>query len=307
MKITYIDKPTYLPDWTIEKINQIAEMKVYDDLPNETEAIRRLSNTDIAIVEWTTINKNMVDKIDGLKYLIAITTSFDYIDVDALVAKGIHVSNCPTYSKQSVAEHVFALMLSVNRKLALADRTCREGKSHVYPPFLCTELRGKTLGIVGLGQIGSVVSSIARAFGMNVIGCSKNNNSVEGVTTVSMLEVFKSSDFISINLPHNEETINIVSKDLLGNMKANAILVNTSRGNVIDEEALYQLLKDKKIAGAGLDDLKNYKDNKILELDNVIFTPGSAWYSEEAREANMVELIKNIKSFKEGILVNLVN
>ncbi|HDR4552478.1 hypothetical protein CN917_12615 [Bacillus thuringiensis] len=306
MKITYIDKPTYLPSWVINKINEYGDFEVFYDFPNEEEAINRLSSTDIAIVEWTSITKEMIEKISRLKYLITITTSYDYIDVNSLKDNEIMVSNCPQYSKQAVAEHVFALLFAVNRKILQADETCRKGLSHIYPPFLCSEIRDKTIGLIGIGQIGQTVAEIANAFQMKVIGLNKSKRNVKGIQQVDITELMKKSDIISLHIPRNADTEIILTEKLLSLMKPDAVLINTCRGNLIDEQALYSVLKQNRIRGAGLDDLTYYKDNPIIGLNNVVLTPGSAWYSYEAREKNMYELIENIESYLAQKPVNVI-
>ncbi|GEO28068.1 glycerate dehydrogenase [Alicyclobacillus acidoterrestris] len=306
MKITYIDEPTYLPTWVITKMREYGEVQVFSDRPDKVEAIKRLSNTDIAIVEWTSITQDMVLEISRLKYLIAITTSYDYIDINALTHHGILVSNCPVYSKQSVAEHVFALLFAINRKLIQADNACRRGLSHLYHPFLCSEIHGKTIGLVGTGQIGQAVAHIANAFQLKVLGTNKSMKPVKGIELVDIQDLMKRSDIVSLHLPANQSTIGIVTEQLLSMMRSDAFLINTCRGRLINEPALYDVLRQHRIRGAGLDDLTSYKDNPILKLDNVVLTPGSAWYSYESREQNMRELIQNIHSFFTGKVVNLV-
>lgn len=307
MRIVYLDEPTYLPDSFVREMEKLGEFEVYRDRPDEETAVQRLSGADIAIVEWTPLRARAFRDLRRLKYISLVMTSCDLIDLEAAGEAGIPVSNCPAYSAQSVAEHVFALLLAVNRSLLRADPLVRQGGSHVYGPFLGMELAGRTFGIVGTGRIGQAAARIARGFGMRVIGTNRSGKPVPGIEMKELGELMRESDVISLHAPAGASTEGLLTAELLASMKPAALLINTCRGRLIDEEALYTLLREKRIAGAGLDDVVTVKDNPLYTLDNVVFTPGTAWYTRTAREANMEELLGNIQSYVQGAARNIVN
>ncbi|MBW5446406.1 D-2-hydroxyacid dehydrogenase [Cohnella sp. CFH 77786] len=307
MKIVYLDKPTYMPDSFVREMGKLGAFEIYEDRPDEETAVRRLTEADIAIVEWTRLTADMFARIRRLQYLSLVMTSCDLIDLPAAGAAGIEVSNCPTYSARSVAEHVFALLMAVNRRILHADRTVRQGGSHVYGPFLGKELFGATFGVIGTGRIGQEAARIARGFGMRVIGSNLSGREVPGIERKELEELMRESDVVSVHAPHNDTTRGMLSAELLASMKPSAILINTCRAALVDEEALFSLLRDGRIAGAGLDDVAKVRDNPLYALGNVVFSPGSAWYTREARDANMVELLENIRSYVNGTPKNIVN
>jgi glycerate dehydrogenase len=307
MRIVYLDEPTYLPDYFVREMEQLGEFEVYEDRPDEVTALRRLSGADIAIVEWTPLRAEVLRKIQRLKYISLVMTGCDLIDLEAAGAAGIAVSNCPEYSAQSVAEHVFALLMAANRRIIQADRLVRQGQSHIYEPFLAAEMSERTMGIIGTGRIGRAVARIAQGFGMKVIGTNRSGKAVPGIETVDIHAVMRESDVVSLHVPANTSTKGLLTAELLASMKPGALLINTSRGNLIDEEALYTILQERRIAGAGLDDLIQVNQNPLYTLDNVVFTPGTAWYTDTAREANMTELLHNIQGCVRGDFRNIVN
>lgn len=313
MRIIYLDEPTYLPVDFVREMENIGDFEVYSDRPDQTTAVQRLSNADLAIVEWTPLRESAflklqkLQKLQKLKHIALVMTGCDLVDIKAAGAAGISVSNCPSYSAQSVAEHVFALMLTVNRRIIQADRLVRQGESHIYGPFLAGELSGRTLGLIGTGRIGEAVARIARGFGMHVIGANRSGRAVPGVEAADISEVMRRSDVVSLHVPFSAKTKGIITAGLLASMKRTAMLINTSRGGLVDEEALFTFLRDGRIAGAGLDDVVQAAGNPLYTLDNVVFTPGTAWYTETAREANMTELLDNIRAYAGGTPRNIVN
>lgn len=307
MKIIYLDEPTYLTETFISEIKKMGEFIIYEDRPDKETAIHRLSNCDIAITEWTPIRTDMFERIKRLKFISLALTGHDLIDCAAAKKSNVLVSNCPSYSKQAVAEHVFALLLALNRKLIEADRAARQGKNREYGSFLSSELEGKRLGLLGTGEIGKAIAKIANGFGMEVVGTNLSGKKTDGITLLPLQKMLQQSDFVSVQIPANERTTKLINKDLLQLLKPTAMLINVSRGRIIDEQALYNCLKEGVIAGAGLDDLAVYNDNPLFELENVILSPSTGWYTREARGKNLNEILNNIKGFVNGKPINLVN
>ncbi|SFI40204.1 glycerate dehydrogenase [Paenibacillus sp. UNC496MF] len=307
MRIIYLDEPTYLPDDFAREMARLGEFEVFADRPDRPTALARLANADVAIVEWTRLRDLDFGRFDRLKHIALVMTGCDLVDLEAAGAAGISVSNCPTYSAQSVAEHVFALLLAVNRRLFQADRLVRRGESHVYGPFLAGELAGQTMGLIGTGRIGQAVARIARGFGMRVVGANRSGRAVPDVEALDIRDVMRLSDVVSVQVPFTATTKGLITAELLGSMKKSALFVNTSRAGLVDEAALFALLRDGGIRGAGLDDVVRTADNPLYGLDNVVLTPGTAWYTETAREANMTELLDTVRAYVGGTPRNIVN
>src|SRR3989344_8868450 len=243
----------------------------------------------------------LTDKIDdevlaaapSAKIFANYAVGFDNIDVAAAKARNVLVSNTPGGATNAVAEHAMALMLATSRRLVEADKFARAGKYQNWSPMLMLgqELRGKTLGIIGLGRIGSRVAEIAHhGFNMNLIYSDiVRNEAVEEATGIHfhpILEtLLRESDFISLHVPLTDQTRHLLNKERLAEMKASAVLVNTSRGPVVDENALVEALKNKTIRGAALDvfEFEPKLADGLAELDNVILTPHIASATDTAR------------------------
>ena len=180
--------------------------------------------------------------------------------------------------------------------------------SHDHRKYLGFDLNGKTLGILGLGNIGLRVAQIGTGFKMKVLAYNRSKKNVAGVKQVSLEELLKESDIVSLHLPLTSETENLIDAERLQIMKPTAIIINTARGKIVDEPALYNALQSRKIAGAGLDVIVEYKkSNPILKLDNVIFSPHSAFFTNESLSKCADIIVANVKSFIEGKAVNIVN
>jgi len=260
----------------------------------------------------------LTDHIDGevldaagsqLKILANYAVGFDNIDVEAAKQRNVMVTNTPGVLTEAVAEHAIALLVSVAKHIVEADRFTREGKYKQWDPkgFLGPELKGKTLGVLGLGRIGSRVAEIAnKGFGMKIFYFDvKQNSDFEkqfDAQYAQTEEILKKSDFVSIHVPLIPATKHLVGKNQLAMMKKEAILINTSRGPVVDEKALIEALKSRKIAGAGLDVFENEPalTPGLVNLPNVVITPHTASATNEARAAMSKMAAENIIAALEG-------
>ncbi len=304
MKIIYLDKPSYLPKSAIEKLQTLGEVVVYDDLPETNEAVKRLSSADVAIVEWTDLDRAAINKISRLKCIVLVTTGYEFVDGAAARERGITLCNTPLYSKQSVAEHIFAMFLGVSKQLCKANQLVLSGKTSYTDHIIGTELYGKTLGIVGLGNIGSWVAKIGSGFGMRVIGCSNTRKNIANVEQKELDKVLAESDFVSLCLSVNSSTEGLLTRKKLALLKKSAILVNISSNSILDENSLAQMLKKHKLAGAGLD----YAHNpKLFDLDNVLLSPGTAWYTQASLDRNVEMFVDTVFSFVQGSPRYIVN
>ncbi|MEV6843607.1 NAD(P)-dependent oxidoreductase [Actinoplanes sp. NPDC051411] len=306
MRIIYLDTPTYLPGSWHCRIAALGEFEVFPDRPDPETAIHRLSACDIAIVEWTALTREILSEVRRVRHLSLVTTSFDFVDLDAAREADISVSYCPTYSQTAVAEHVFGLLLAVTRRLPAADEAVRRGESHVYGPFLSMGLAGRTLGLIGTGRTARATARIAGGFGMRVIAASRNGAPVPGLTVVPLDDLLRRSDVVSLHVPLNDSTRGLLGADRLALLKPSAVLINTCRGKLVEQAALVRMLAARRLAGAGLDDLDDTADGDIRSLDNVVLSPGTAWYTADARATNLVELYANLSGYLAGRPQNLL-
>jgi len=285
LKITY--EPEITPDQIKEKIGTF----------------------DIVIVRSRTkLTKDMIEKADKCRIIARVGVGLDNIDVDAANAKGIRVINAIEGAMNAVAELVLGLMLSLSREIPRADREIRNGK-WLKKELLGTELSGKYLGIVGLGNIGKRLAKHARALNMNIIGYDVIPIAEEFVREVGLIKtdldtLLSSADYISFHVPFTNDTKHLVNSQRLGKMKKTAYIINTSRGEIIDEEALYSALKDGKIAGAALDvfEKEPATGNKLTTLSNVICTPHIGAQTKEAQTLAANVIAEKIIMILRGII-----
>ena len=217
------------------------------------------------------------------------TTSFSNVDLQAANRSGVKVSNVPGFSKQSVAELAIGLIFAVNRKIPTGDSMVRKAPFELDPgnkehqSFIGFDLKGKTLGVIGMGNIGTIVARLGAALGMSVVAFNRSPKNVNGVKMVAFDELLKISDVISLHLPLSSDTRDLISDKEFKLMKANAILINTSAYEIVNAEALYKVLKSKMIKGAAIDDsAKIPKNHPLLELDSIVVTPHEGSFTKES-------------------------
>ncbi len=315
MKIAILNE-SFLKNKHLDALRALGDLAIYENTDTEEKAIERLKGVGIAIADCYTapLNKKVLERTDTLKLLAINSTGYDSVDVVTAKAKGIQVANVPGFSTEAVAEHAIALMLAMSKKIPAGDAMMRQAPFQIGPEnqehlkYLGFDLAGKTLGVVGLGNIGQRVAKIGQGFGMKVLAYNRSQKNVEGVKQVSLDELLKESDIISLHLPLSPDTENIITGERLQMMKPTAILINTARGKCVDELALISALQSHKIAGAGLDTIVDWSaSNPLLKLDNVVLSPHSAFFTEEALENCADIIVANVKAFVEGKAVNIVN
>jgi glyoxylate reductase len=277
-----------------------------------TKALEEKLNKYEAILSLLTdkIDKQVLSKSGHqLKIIANYAVGFDNIDVKEANARNIKITNTPGVLTEAVAEHTFALLMSVAKKVVPADKFVREGKYTIWGPmsFLGPQIWGKTIGIVGLGRIGSFVAQIAHAgFQMKVLYYDvKRNEEFEmrfSAQYQAIGDILKNSDFITLHVPLLDSTHHLINAPRIGLMKKEAILINTARGPVVDEKALVAALKEKRIAGAGLDVFEDEPKltEGLADLDNVVLTPHIASATVEAREAMSTIAAQNIIAALQG-------
>ncbi len=311
----YAENPGDLSwDWLSEVVD---EYDIYDITPPD-KVIERSIDADIIVTNKTVLTADILEKLPKAKYISTLATGYNVIDTAFARKKGITVSNIPAYSTDGVAQLVFAFILELTNQVALHNESVKNGdwctsEHFCYWKSPITEIANKTLGIVGFGKIGSAVAQIANAFGMKVIAYSPNTRSYSGfgsVQFVSLDEVIESSDIISLHCPLTAETTGLVNYDFLSRMKKTALLINTSRGPVINEADLKKALDEGIIAGAGVDVLSvepAKEDNPLLKAEKCLITPHIAWASFEARSRLMNIFRSNVEGFVSGKPINVVN
>lgn len=311
INIVILDGGTTNPgDISWAEIEKQGNLTVYADSKKD-ELIEKSYDADILISNRIVFDKELLDNLPNLKYIGTLSTGYNSIDLKATKEKGITVCNVPSYCVITVAQMTFALLLQLcNHCKEHSDVVKSEGwnKSVEFgqttAPFI--ELYGKTLGIVGYGATGRAVAKMARAFGMNVIAYSKSPKEIE---TVSLEELFKKSDVVSVHCALNEQTSNLIDMNLFKLMKKGSLFINTARGGIVNQDDLEKALDLGILAGAGLDVLREeppQSDCGLFKHKNCIITPHIAWSSKEARQRLVDIVAKNIEMYKKGSPQNMV-
>lgn len=295
-------------------LKEFGELVIYP-LSSEEEIKERIVDADIIVCNKNVFNEENLQYAKNLKYIGLFATGYNNIDVRYCREHDITVCNAGSYSTDAVAQHTFALILNHFNKISKYNQlVAEEGwiKSDVFSPFVydMNELAGKTLGLVGYGNIARKVAKIANVFGMKVLAYRRNPVPEEGVKFVDFERVLKESDVISVHCPLNDESKEIFNKEAFAKMKSNAYFVNTARGGVMDEAALAEALNNDVIAGAAIDVLTvepMSADCKLFGAKNITFTPHVAWAPIETRERLLGIVCENIRGFLNGKPQNVVS
>ncbi len=275
------------------------------------EGLKSPNKVEVIVTVKKVVGQLLLTKFANVKMVAVAFTGFDSVDIDICREKDIAVYNVPAYSTNAVVELTLGLTIAMLREIPIANQIIREKQWNLKPGL---ELFGKTIGILGTGKIGIATAKIFKAFGCEVIGWSRTENeefkAIGGIYISDKQAFFSAADVVSIHLPLNKYTQGIVGSRELSAMKETAFLVNTARGPIIDEDKLIIALQNKKIAGAALDVFAQEpmnKDNKLLELDNVILTPHIAYKTEEALNRRVEVTVNNIVDFVQGNDMNRVD
>lgn len=315
MKIVVLEADAVIPKreaWS--RMCDLGEVVLYPQT-TAAEVVDRLADADIAITNKVVIDKAVMAQLPKLKYIGVLATGYNVVDIEEARNRGIVVTNIPAYSTDSVAQMVWAHVLNITNRVGYYAEQNRNGrwaenKYFCYYDFQHDELAGKTFGIVGLGNIGMAVARIALAFGMKVIAYTSKTELPEGISRVDMDSLFRESDVISLHCPLTKDTQKLVNRNRLKQMKPTAILINTSRGLVIDEQAVADALNDGTIAAFGCDVLSSEPpkaNNPLLTARNSFITPHIAWATVQARKRLVDICTENIEAFINGSPINLVN
>ncbi len=314
MKIVILDKCTVTRgDIDMTPIDAFGEVDYYDLLTKE-EIIEAIKGADALICNKAKIDREIIEG-STLKFIGIFATGYNNIDTVAAKERGIVVCNVPGYSTDSVVQLTISFILELAGNTSgyarsVANGDWKRSKNFSYFCYPINEIKGKTLGIYGLGTIGIAAAKIANAFGMKVIAYTRTPKSVEGVELVDKERLFRESDFLSFHCPLNEDSALAVNKETLALMKPTAFLINTARGGVVDELALREALDNEVIAGAALDVLTEEpmaEDCVLFGAKNCIITPHIAWGTYEARTRLIAKIVENLDAFRKGSPINVVN
>ena len=314
MKIVILDGFTAQPgDLSWQALETLGTLTVYDrTLPHETVA--RAADADIVLTNKVVISREVMDQLPKLRYIGVLATGYNVVDIQAASERGITVTNVPAYSTESVAQMVFAHLLTVTNRTehyAIANREGRWSRNpdFCYWDFPHTELAGKTFGIVGMGNIGQRVAQIALAFGMKVKAMSSKPTLPAGIEKVSWEELLATSDILSLHCPLTERTHHLINSDTLRQMKSTAILINTGRGPLVDDQAVALALSEGRLSAFCADVLTEEPpsiENPLLKQPNAFITPHIAWASKEARIRLIQVATDNVRAFLDGKPQNVV-
>ena len=319
MKIVILEGYTTNPgDLSWKDLNELGEVKVYDrtSLTDEKEIIARIGDAEIVLTNKTPITKSVMEACPSLKYIGVLATGYNVIDVKAAQEKKIVVTNVPNYSTQSVAQMTFALLLEICQQVGHHNQAVKDGKweEHVDWTFFdypLVELAGKTMGIIGFGSIGQATAKIAKAMGMDILAYnrSQSEKGKKLANYVPLDELLERSDVLSLHIPLVKDTEEMINHESISNMKEGVILLNTSRGGLIDEEAVAEALNSGKIRAAGVDVVSTESiesTNPLLKAKNIFITPHIAWATKESR-ARLIDIaVDNVKHFIDGKPQNVV-
>jgi len=316
MKIVVLDAYALNPgDLSWNNLQALGEVDIYER-SSVIETPQRIADANIVLTNKALLTEEIIGNAPHLKYIGVMATGYNVVDIKAARKRNIIVTNVPAYSTMSVAQLAFAFILELSVNTALYAESVREGnwvksKDFSYQVRPIMELQNKTLGIIGLGQIGRSVAKIGQAFGMTIVASHKHpeRDYMEGVLFTDETTCFMEADFVSLHCPLTDQNKEFVNRQLIDKMKPSAYLINTSRGALINEEDLAYSLNNNLIAGAGLDVLSvepPAADNPLLHAKNCLITPHIGWATFDARSRLMQTLVNNVSAFINGSPVNVV-
>ena len=317
MNIVVLDGFALNPgDLSWEKLHTLGNVTVYERTPAELVE-ERAREAEIVLTNKTLLFKDTLKKLPKVQYIGVLATGYNVVDLDYARERGITVTNVPAYSTESVAQMTFALLLELCLSVGQHNQAVKEGewcrsKDFCFWKSPLTELSGKTMGIIGFGSIGQRVAEIALAFGMKVLVYSRTKKDYvrENLEWTSLDLLLKNADVVSLHCPLTDKTRQIIDKNAIEKMKQGALLLNTSRGPWLQDEAVADALNEGKLGGAAMDVLVEEPpkaDNPLLSAKNCIITPHVAWATKEARGRLMDIASANVKAFLEGKPQNVVS
>ncbi|MDR3121155.1 MAG: D-2-hydroxyacid dehydrogenase [Clostridiales bacterium] len=320
MKIVILDGYVENPgDLSWQGLEALGELAVYDRTPfaDEAEILRRIGGAEVVLTNKTPLTKAVLDAAPNLKFISMLSTGYNVVDAEAAKAKGILLSNIPTYGTAAVGQFAIALLLEVCHHIGHHDRAVHDGRwesstDWCFWDYPLIELADKTIGIIGLGRIGQATAKIAAALGMTVLAYDTYESDAGKAVAryVPLDELLTRSDVVALHCPLFPATEGIINKANIAKMKDGVIIINNSRGQLVVERDLADALNSGKVAAAGLDVVSSEPikgDNPLLAAKNCIITPHISWAPKESRQRLMDVAVGNVKGYMDGKPVNVVN
>ncbi len=316
--IVVLDGYTLNPgDLSWEGLAELGDFKVYDRT-SESEIFKRISNADIVFTNKTPISRETLEECPNIKFIGVLATGYDVVDVKAATEKNIIVCNIPSYGTDSVGQYAIALLLEICHHISHHDKAVHNGRwaesvDFCFWDYPLIELAGKNIGILGFGRIGKVTAKIASALGMNVLPYDVNETpglNDSGWEFVGFSKLLEDSDVISLHCPLTDDTRKIINKETISKMKDGVILINNSRGGLIEEKDLADALNSGKVYAAAVDVVSTepiLPENPLLGAKNCIITPHISWAARESRQRLMDIAVNNLKAFQNGKPINVIN
>jgi len=316
MKTVILDGYTENPgDLSWNALREFGELTVYDRTPEEL-IVQRISDAEIVITNKTPITAGTIDQCPDIRMIAVLATGYNIIDTAYAAEKGITVSNVPAYGTASVGQFAIAMLLEICHHIGHHNETVHNGKwqnsaDWCYWDYPLIELDRKTIGIIGFGRIGRITGRIARALGMNVLAFDHHPDDAgsEIAKYTDLDELLKESDVIALHCPLFPETAGMINRETISKMKDGVILLNNSRGGLINEQDLAKALCSGKVAAAGLDVVSAEpirEDNPLLKAPNCLITPHISWAAKECRQRILDTTVQNIRAFLNGSPINTV-
>uniref|UniRef100_A0AB33JDR0 D-2-hydroxyacid dehydrogenase n=1 Tax=Prevotella sp. GTC17260 TaxID=3236796 RepID=A0AB33JDR0_9BACT len=317
MKIVELDAHSINPgDLSWDGLKALGEFVEYERSTSD-EVVERAKDADIVLTNKVAIREKEMSQLPRLKYIGVMATGYNTIDLEAARKHGIVVTNIPAYSTDSVAQMTFAQILNITNRVDYYAGQNRQGRWSSNPDFCywdsqLHEIAGKTLGIIGLGNIGMKVAAIAKTFGMDVFAYTSKNSAdlPAGIQKTTLEGLFAVSDILSLHCPLTPETREIINRDSINRMKRGAIVINTGRGPLVNEQDVADALASGQLGGYGADVMCQEpprKDNPLLRQPNAFITPHVAWATIEARKRLVDICVENVKAFIDGHPIHVVN
>lgn len=317
MKTVVLDGYTVNPgDLSWDGLKEFGDLAVYD-YTKADEIIERTVDADVVLTNKTLITAEIISQLPRLKYIGVLATGYNVVDIKAATDRGIIVTNIPNYSTESVVQMTFALILAITNRVEHYADANRGGKWSACRDFCywdtpLRELAGKTIGIVGLGHIGYKVACVAQCLGMDVFAYTSKNSAdlPAGIQKTTLDGLFGISDILTLHCPLTDRTREMINKQTIAKMKKGAILINTGRGPLVNEDDVAEALNNGQLGGYGADVMCQEpprKDNPLFKAPNAFITPHIAWATDEARSRLLNIAVANVKAFAEGNPVNVVN
>jgi glycerate dehydrogenase len=315
-EIVVLDGFTLNPgDLSWDNLHALGTCQIFERTPPD-QVLERAASAHIVITNKVPFTQDDILALPSLKYIGVTATGYNIIDVRAAQERDVIVTNVPAYGTHSVAQHTFALLLELTQHVGHHAQTVREGRwtqsaDWCYWDDTLVELHGRTLGIIGFGRIGKAVAKLAQAFGMKVITCpsSTGKSPEKNLSVVTLEYLLAASDVVSLHCPLTPQTSQILNRERLAQMKSSAFLLNTSRGPLVEEQALADALNEGKLAGAGLDVLAiepPVTENPLFTARNCVITPHIAWATHAARSRLLTVAVDNVRAFLNGTPANVV-